>query len=304
MSLPEASTIWMDGALVPWQQAQVHVLTHGLHYGTGVLEGTRVFATADGPAVFRLADHLRRLERSARMLRIDLPYGEEELAKATLDLVRTNGHGSCYLRHFAFLGYGSMGLDMRSSPVSTVIASWDWLAALDTEDESVRVKTSSWQRTGPNSVPNAAKATGPYLNSVLARREATDAGYDEALLLGADGFVSECSAENVFAVRGGVLRTPPASAGALEGITQDTLLTLARDLGVEVRVENLLRSDLYAADEVFISGTAAGVVPVRSLDDRELPAAPGPLTARLRELYQAAVSGAEPRYRGWLTPVG
>lgn len=304
MSLPEASTIWMDGALVPWQQAQVHVLTHGLHYGTGVLEGTRVFATADGPAVFRLDEHLRRLDRSARMLRINLPYDAEELAKATLDLVRANGHASCYLRHFAFLGYGSMGLDMRSSPVSTVIASWDWLAALDSEDESVRVKTSSWQRTGPNSVPNAAKATGPYLNSVLARREATDAGYDEALLLGPDGFVSECSAENVFAVRGGVLRTPPASAGALEGITQDTLLTLARDLGVEVRVENLLRSDLYAADEVFISGTAAGVVPVRSLDDRELPAAPGPLTVRLRELYEAAVSGAEPRYRGWLTPVG
>ncbi|MFC9326312.1 branched-chain amino acid transaminase [Kitasatospora sp. NPDC057015] len=304
MSLSEASVIWMDGALVPWHEARVHVLTHGLHYGTGVLEGTRVFATAEGPAVFRLADHLRRLERSARMLRIDLPYGEEELARATVDLVRANGHESCYLRHFAFLGYGAMGLDMRSSPVSTVIASWDSLAALDSGGRAIRVKTSSWQRTSPNAVPNAAKATGPYLNSVLARREATDAGYDEALLLDAEGFVSECSSENVFAVRGGVLRTPPASAGALEGITQDTVLTLARQLGVEVRVENLLRSDLYAADEVFVCGTAAGVVPVHSLDDRELPDAPGDLTKRLADLYEAAVSGAEPRYRGWLTPVG
>ncbi|WP_371481334.1 branched-chain amino acid transaminase [Kitasatospora sp. NBC_00315] len=303
MALTEAPTIWMDGALVPWRQAQVHVLTHGLHYGTGVLEGTRVFDTADGPAVFRLADHLRRLERSARMVRIDLPYGEEELARATLELVRANGHRSCYLRHFAFLGYGSMGLDMRSSPTSTVIASWDALTAVEGAGGPIRVKTSSWQRTAPNAVPNAAKATGPYLNSVLARREATDAGYDEALLLNAEGFVSECSAENVFAVRGGVLRTPPAGAGALEGITQDTLLTLARDLGVEVRVENLLRSDLYAADEVFISGTAAGVVPVASLDDRELRSAPGSLTVRLRELYEAVVAGAEPRYREWLTPV-
>jgi len=302
MSLIEAPTIWFDGALVPWQQAQVHVLTHGLHYGTGVLEGTRVFATADGPVVFRLDDHLRRLARSAHMLRLPMPYGAEELAKGTLELLRANGHRSCYLRHFAFLGYGVMGLDMRSSPTTTVIASWEWDSPVGSE--ALRVMTSSWRRTDPNAVPPAAKATGPYLNSVLARREATDAGFDEALLLAADGSVSECSSENIFAVRGGVLRTPPAGSGALEGITQDTVLTLARDLGVEVRVEKLLRSDLYAADEVFVCGTAAGIVPVRSLDNRELPSAPGDLTARLRELYQAAVTGTEPRYRHWLTPVG
>ncbi|MFJ2778904.1 MULTISPECIES: branched-chain amino acid transaminase [unclassified Kitasatospora] len=303
MALPEASTIWLDGALVPWQEARVHVLTHGLHYGTGVLEGTRVFATADGPAVFRLPEHLRRLERSARMLRMELPYTVDDLTKATIELVRANGHRSCYLRHFAFLGYGSMGMDMRSSPVSTSIASWEWQSQLPEAEAGIRVKTSSWRRNDPNTVPPAAKATGPYLNSVLARREATDAGYDEALLLGPDGSVSECTGENVFAVRDGVLRTPPTSAGALEGITQDTVLALARGLGVEVRVERLLRSDLYAADEVFVCGTAAGVVPVRSLDDRELPAAPGPLTARLRAAYEAAVSGADPRYRHWLTPV-
>ncbi|MFF2042224.1 branched-chain amino acid transaminase [Kitasatospora sp. NPDC058170] len=303
MVLPEASMIWLDGALVPWRDARTHVLTHGLHYGTGVLEGTRVFATADGPAVFRLLEHLRRLERSARMLRMELPYGVDELAKATVDLVRANGHRSCYLRHFAFLGYGSMGLDMRDSPTTTSIASWEWQSQLPSGEAGIRVKTSSWRRNDPNAVPPAAKATGPYLNAVLARREATDAGYDEALLLGPDGSVSECTAENVFAVRDGVLRTPPTSAGALEGITQDTVLTVARELGLPVRVEGLLRSDLYAADEVFVCGTAAGVVPVRSLDDRELPAAPGPVTARLRAAYGAAVSGADPRYRHWLTPV-
>ncbi|MGW4893424.1 branched-chain amino acid transaminase [Kitasatospora sp. NPDC004240] len=303
MVLPEASTIWLDGALVPWHGARTHVLSHGLHYGTGVLEGTRVFETADGPAVFRLPEHLRRLDRSARMLRLELPYSSEELTRATVDLVRANGHRSCYLRHFAFLGYGSMGLDMRHAPTVTAIAGWEWTAQLPGDVPGIRVKTSSWRRTDPNAVPPAAKATGPYLNSALARREATDAGYDEALLLGPDGSVSECSSENVFAVRDGVLLTPPASAGALEGITQDTVLTLARDLGVPTRVTGLLRSDLYGADEVFVCGTAAGVVAVRSLDDRELPSAPGPLTVRLREAYGAAVSGADPRYRRWLTYV-
>ncbi|WP_329487831.1 branched-chain amino acid transaminase [Kitasatospora sp. NBC_01246] len=304
MALPEASTIWMDGALVPWQQARTHVLTHGLHYGTGVLEGTRVFETADGPAVFRLPEHLRRLDRSARMLRMELPYSVEDLTKATVEMVRANGHRSCYLRHFAFLGYGSMGLDMRFSPTTTAIASWQWQSQLPDGGGGIRVKTSSWRRNDPNAVPPAAKATGPYLNSVLARREASDAGYDEALLLGSDGSVSECTGENVFLVRDGVLRTPPSSAGALEGITQDTVLELAAGLGVPVRVEGLLRSDLYAADEVFLCGTAAGVVPVRSLDDRELPSSPGPVTERLREAYEAAVSGEDPRYRRWLTPVG
>ncbi|MER7753015.1 branched-chain amino acid transaminase [Kitasatospora sp. NPDC097643] len=303
MALPEASTIWLDGALVPWHEARVHVLTHGLHYGTGVLEGTRVFATDDGPAVFRLPEHLRRLDRSARMLRMELPYGVDDLTKATLDLVRANGHRACYLRHFAFLGYGSMGIDMRHSPVAVSIASWEWRGQLPDAEAGITLKTSSWRRNDPNAVPPAAKATGPYLNSVLARREANDAGYDEALLLGPDGSVSECTGENVFAVRDGVLRTPPSSAGALEGITQDTVLTLARDLGLPVRVEGLLRSDLYAADELFVCGTAAGIVPVRALDDREPPATPGPVTARLREAYAAAVSGADPRYRHWLTPV-
>ncbi|MEV4558945.1 branched-chain amino acid transaminase [Kitasatospora sp. NPDC049285] len=301
MAIPEASVIWFDGALVPWHEARVHVLTHGLHYGTGVLEGTRVFETADGPAVFRLAEHMLRMARSARMLRIELPYSVDELCAATVALVRANGHRACYLRHLAFLGYGSMGLDMRHSPTSVAITSWEWPDYLG--GRGLRLMTSSWRRNDPNSVPPAAKGTGPYLNSALARREATDAGYDEALLLATDGSVSECSSENVFAVRDGVLRTPPASAGALEGITQSTVLTLARDLGVEVRVESLLRSDLYAADEVFISGTAAGVVPVASLDDRELPSAEGELTRKLAEAYRAAVSGEDVRYRHWLTPV-
>ncbi|KIQ62236.1 branched-chain amino acid aminotransferase [Kitasatospora griseola] len=302
MAIPESSVIWFDGALVPWHEARVHVLSHALHYGTGVLEGTRVFATADGPAVFRLPEHLARLDRSARMLRMELPYSAEELAAATVALVAANGHRECYLRHLAFLGYGSMGLDMRHSPTSVSIASWEWPAYLP-EGRGLRLMTSSWRRTDPNSVPPAAKATGPYLNSALARREATDSGFDEALLLAPDGTVSECSSENVFTVRDGVLRTTPASAGALEGITQDTLLTLARDLGAEVRIEPLLRSDLYAADEVFISGTAAGVVPVGSLDNRELPSHEGELTKQLAQAYRAAVHGEDARYRHWLTPV-
>ncbi|WP_431678777.1 branched-chain amino acid transaminase [Kitasatospora sp. KL5] len=301
MTMAEASSIWFDGVLVPWREAQVHVLSHGLHYGTGVLEGTRVFETEEGPAVFRLEDHLRRLVRSARMLRLPLPYGVGELAAGTVELLRANGQGACYVRHFAFLGYGTMGLDMRGAATTTVIASWEWPE--QAASRPLRLKTSSWRRTDPNCVPPAAKATGPYLNSVLARREATDAGYDEALLLAADGSVSECSAENVFAVRDGVLRTPPVAAGALEGITQDTVLALARGLGVEVRVERLLRSDLYAADEVFVCGTAAGVAPVGSLDDRELPSAPGPLTKRLADAYRAAVSGGDRRYGHWLTRV-
>ncbi|MEV0054604.1 branched-chain amino acid transaminase [Saccharopolyspora shandongensis] len=303
MALTEAEYIWMDGARVPWREAQVHVLSHGLHYGTGVFEGIRAYPTADGPALLRLDEHLDRLFRSAKMLRMTLPHGKEELREATLELVRANGHRSCYVRQLAHLGYGVMGVDPTGAPVHVSIASWEWGAYLDGADRGVRLMTSSWRRNDPSVVPTAAKATGPYLNSALAKLEAREAGFDEAVLLSTDGYVSECSGENIFVRRGDVLYTPPSSAGALEGITQDSVTALATDLGLTVRRENLLRSDLYAADEMFLCGTAAEVTPVRSVDNREI-GEPGAVTGKIRDAFTAAVTGADERYRHWLTYVG
>ncbi|MFE3199852.1 branched-chain amino acid transaminase [Embleya sp. NPDC055664] len=303
MALIEADRIWMNGTLVPWADAKVHVLSNGLHYGTGVLEGTRAHATPRGPAVFRLDDHLRRFRESAHILGFELPYDPAALHAATLELIAANGHDECYLRHLAHLGYGEMGPGFRPGlPVEVSIAGWEWHAYLgDSAERGVRLATSSWRRNDPNAMPPAAKATAGYLNSALAKTAALRAGYDEALLLNADGYVSECSAANVFAVREGVLCTPPPSAGALRGITQDTVLTLARDLGLEVRVQNLLRSDLYTAEEVLVTGTAAGVIPVASLDDREVGS--GPITRKIQAAYTAAVTGRDERYAHWLTLV-
>ncbi|MCI2418574.1 branched-chain amino acid transaminase [Saccharopolyspora sp. K220] len=302
MALPEADYIWMNGALVPWREAKVHVLSHGLHYGTGVFEGVRAYSTADGPALFRLDEHLDRLFRSAKMLRMTLPYRKDELRTATLDLVRANGHRSCYVRCLANLGYGVMGVDPSGAPVDMSIGSWEWGTYLGDTEHGVRLMTSSWRRNDATVVPTAAKATGPYLNSALAKIEARDAGFDEAVLLSTDGYVSECSGENIFVLRDDVLCTPPSSAGALEGITQDTVTELAADLGITVRRENLLRSDLYAADEVFLCGTAAEVTAVSSIDNREI-GAPGPVTSKIRDAFSAAVTGADERYRHWLTLV-
>ncbi|MDI2131980.1 branched-chain amino acid transaminase [Yinghuangia seranimata] len=305
MAIPEADWIWMDGALVPWADARVHVLSHGLHYGTGVLEGTRAYPTARGAAVFRLDDHLARLAASARILGMKLPYSQAALRTATLDVVRENRLDSCYLRHLAFLGFGEMGPVIRpGAPVSVSIAAWQWGAYLgdDAATRGVRLKVSSWRRNDPNSLPPAAKSTAGYLNSGIAKAEALAAGYDEAVLLNAEGYVSECTGANLFMVRDGVLFTPPPAAGALRGLTMDTVITLARDLGLQARVENLLRSDLYTADEVFVCGTASEVVPVRDIDGRELTAA-GPVTRKLQEAYQAAVTGTDERYAHWLTPV-
>ncbi|WP_101790867.1 branched-chain amino acid transaminase [Nonomuraea indica] len=294
----ETGHIWMDGTLVPWGEARVHVLSHALHYGTGVLEGTRAFDTGAGPAVFRLGEHLERLHRSARILGMRVPYEVDELAAATLETVAANGHRACYIRHLVHRGYGQLGLAARANPVVVSIATWEW----ETPAAGVRLMTSSWRRNDQAAVPTAAKATGPYLNSVLAKAEAVEAGYDEAVLLNAAGQVSECTAANLFVVREGRVSTPQASAGALEGITQDTVEHLAADLGMPVARRDVMRSDLYGADEVFLCGTAAGVVPVRSVDGRDL-AAPGPVTAALAAAYLAAVHGRDPRYRHWLTPV-
>jgi branched-chain amino acid aminotransferase len=304
VALAEAEFIWMDGRLVPWAEATVHVLTHGLHYGTGVLEGTRAYETADGPAIFRLDDHLDRLYRSAHVLRMSIPFTKDHLRKATLELVRANGHQSCYVRHLATVGYGAMGIDPRSNPIGVSVASWEWGAYLGdaAAREGVRLMVSSWRRNDANVVPPIVKATGPYLNSVLAKLDALEAGFDEAVLLSSAGMVSECSGENIFVVADGTLITPPSSAGALQGITQNTIFVLAEELGLPVRVENLVRSDLYLADEVFVSGTAAEITPVRSIDSREV-GKPGPFTTKLMDMFDAVVHGRGPLSDRWLTRV-
>jgi branched-chain amino acid aminotransferase len=304
MPIQKVEKIWMDGKLVDWDDARIHVLTHTLHYGCGVFEGIRAYATSRGPAVFRLGDHIARLFDSAKIFFIDIPYSMAELVEATKETVRVNGLASCYIRPIVYLGYGEMGLNPLHAPVNVSIAVWPWGTYLgdDGINNGVRCKISSWQRHDPNSMPPAAKGTGMYINSSMAKIEAIKAGYDEAILLSPQGFVSECTGENIFVVRQGRIVTPPASAGALQGITQSSVLTIARDLGIEVEVGNILRSDLYTAEEAFVSGTAAEIVPIRSVDDRDL-GEPGPITRKVQETYFATVKGEVDRYRDWLEHV-
>ncbi len=304
MPITPTEKIWMDGRLVDWDDAQVHVLTHTLHYGCGVFEGIRAYETADGPAVFRLQDHIDRLFASAKIFMIEIPYTVEEIVEATRETVRVNGLPSCYIRPIVYLGYGEMGLNPLPCPVQVSIAVWPWGAYLGDEGvaSGVRMKVSSWQRHSPNAMPPAAKGTGMYINSQMAKVEALKAGYDEAILLSPQGYVSECTGENIFIVRDGVISTPPTAAGALEGITQDSVATIARDFGYEVHAANILRSDLYTCDEAFLTGTAAEVVPIRSVDDREI-GDPGPITRKIQETYAAAVRGQVESYRGWLDHV-
>jgi branched-chain amino acid aminotransferase len=301
MPIEKTAKIWMDGELVDWDDAQVHVLTHTLHYGSGVFEGIRAYPTSEGPAVFRLTDHIERLHRSAHLFLMDLPYSVEELVEATRETIRVNDVESCYIRPLAYLGYGEMGLNPLPCPVNVSIAVWPWGTYLGDEGikHGVRMKVSSWRRMDPNVNPVAAKGTGIYINSSLAKVEALKAGYDEAILLNTHGFVAECTGENIFVVRDGVLLTPPLSSGALEGITRDSVMTIARDLGYEVVESDLLRSDLYSADEAFLSGTAAEIVPMREVDDREI-GEPGEITRKIQETYFAAVHGEVEQYRHWL----
>ncbi len=301
MALEKTDKIWMDGELVDWDEARVHVLTHTLHYGSGVFEGIRAYPTKRGPAVFRLTDHMKRLHDSAHLFMMDLPYSVEELVEATKATIRVNNVESCYIRPLAYLGYGEMGLNPLPCPVQVSIAVWPWGTYLGEEGlkNGVRMKVSSWRRIDPNVNPVAAKGTGIYVNSSLAKVEALKSGYDEAILLNSHGFVAECTGENLFVVKKGRLITPPLSSGALEGITRDSVMTIARDLGIEVREDNLLRSDLYLADEAFLTGTAAEIVPMRSVDDREI-GPPGEITRKIQEIYFATVKGEEDRYKDWL----
>jgi branched-chain amino acid aminotransferase len=290
----------MNGELVDWEQAQVHVLTHTLHYGTGVFEGIRAYETADGPAVFRLTEHIERLFRSAHILGMEIPYTVDELVAATKATVASTGLPACYVRPIAFYGYGEMGINTMPCKVDVAIACWPWGAYLGDHavDKGVRMKISSWTRHDHNTMPPAAKTVGNYVNSSLAKVEALKAGYDEAIMLAPNGLVAECTGENIFAVRNGIILTPPLSAGALQGITQHSVITIATDLGFDIRVDNIARSDLYIAEEIFVCGTAAEISSVNSVDDRAVPC-PGPMTKAIAEVYARAVRGQEDAYKGW-----
>ncbi len=306
MPITQVEKIWMDGELVPWQDAQVHVLSHALHYGSGVFEGIRAYETERGAAVLHLDEHLKRLFRSAKLYHTEIPYSVEAITDGVKDVVRANGLNACYVRPLVLRGYGEMGVNPLEAPVNVVIAVWPWGAYLgeDALEQGVRIKVSSWRRNGQNSLPAAAKATGQYINSVLAKVESLKAGYDEAIMLNEAGFVTDGSGENVFVVRDGVLSTPPISVGCLDGITRGSVITLARDLGFEVREENLVRTDLYNAEECFFTGTAAELTPIREVDDRVVGEGHrGPVTKELQGAFFAATKGENEKYAHWLTYV-
>jgi len=296
----ETEKIWMNGELVDWADARVHVGAHGLHYGSGVFEGIRAYETDKGSAVFRLTDHLQRLQNSARLLHMELPYSVEELRAACHELIGVNGLPECYLRPIAFFGYGELGVSALGNPVDVTIMSWPWGAYLGEEGlkKGISAKISSWQRIGPNVIPHVAKATGVYLNSMLAVTEANRAGYDEAILLTAEGLVADGSGENVFIVKDGELYTPDLSTSILPGITRDTVIQIAQDLGYQVHETSLIRSDLYLADEAFMTGTAAEVTPLRSVDDVEIGV--GPITLQIQEAYLDTARGRSERWAQWL----
>jgi branched-chain amino acid aminotransferase len=302
----QADLIWQNGELVAWEDAKVHVLTHGLHYGTGVFEGERAYETAHGTAIFRHRDHLERLFKSAELYYMPIPYTLEELRTATHELVAANELRECYVRPIVFRGYGQMGLYPLDCSVDVVIAAWPWAAYLgeDGKRDGVRAKVASWRRIPHDSLIPHAKASGQYLNSVLAKVEASKAGYHEAILLDAQGFVSEGSGENIYMVKEGVIFTPPQTAGILDGITRKSLIQIARDLGYEVVERNLARAELYLADEVFLSGTAAELVPVREIDDHQIGGGrPGPVTREIQGVFDDALHGRDPRYVEWLDVV-
>ena len=301
--MQETEKIWMNGELVDWAEAKVHVGVHGLHYGSGVFEGIRCYDTPKGPAVFRLDEHMQRLHNSARLLHMQIPYSVDELKDATNELLGANGLDECYIRPISFYGYGELGVAARSNPVETVIMSWPWGSYLGEENLAlgIRAKISSWQRVSPNIVPHVSKATGVYLNSMLAVTEANNAGYDEAILLTPEGLVADGSGENIFVVRDGVIYTPDLATGILPGITRDTVTQIAQDLGYSVVEKALIRSDLYLADEVFMCGTAAEVTPLRSVDDHEIGV--GEITLAIQKAYLDTVRGKSERWAQWLDPV-
>ncbi len=299
--MEKSEWIWMNGEFVAWDDAKVHVLSHGLHYGTGVFEGIRCYDTEKGPAIFRHSDHLDRLATSAALYYLPLEHAKEELREATHELIRRNDLRSCYIRPLAFRGYGEMGLYAQSAPVEVMIAVWPWGAYLGDEGKrhGIRAKVSSWRRISPAGLIPHAKASGQYLNSILAKTESANAGYEEAILLDERGFVCEGSGENIFLINDGEIATPPHVASILDGINRKSVIQIARDLGYTVVERDVARAELYMADEVFLTGTAAELVPVREIDDHEI-GEPGEVTKQLQAKFEDALHGRAQEYAEWL----
>jgi branched-chain amino acid aminotransferase len=298
--------IWMDGQMVDWRDAKVHVLTHTLHYGCGVFEGVRAYDTVNGPAVFRLQEHTDRLFNSAKILRMKVPFSKDEINAAQIEAVRANGLKSGYIRPLVWLGSEKMGVSPKGAAVHAMVAAWNWGAYLgeDGMKRGIRVKTSSYTRHHVNITMTQAKAVSNYSNSILANLEATDDGYDEALLLDSAGFVSEGAGENIFVVKDGMIYTPDLSAGALNGITRNTIFHIAADLGLTIKEKRITRDEIYIADEAFFTGTAAEVTPIRELDRIEIGSGSrGPITEKIQAAFFDIVNGRNPKYSHWLTKV-
>lgn len=304
--MKESKFIWMDGKLVPWREANVHILSHVVHYGSSVFEGTRCYRTPKGPFCFRLTEHLKRLFMSAKIYRMEVPCSREEMARATKQLIRENGLDACYVRHLLYRGYRELGLNPLTCPVSVCIATWEWGSLLGEEGKKtgVDVCISSWRRLAHDTMPLLSKAGGHYLNSQLIKLDALTNGYAEGIALTTDGFISEGSGENVFIVKEGGLITPPSAAAILPGITRHSVLTLAKEMGIKTSRQMIPREGLYIADEVFLTGTAAEVTPVRSVD--RIPVGdgkPGPMTLALKDRFEGIITGRDEDTHGWMEPV-
>jgi branched-chain amino acid aminotransferase len=301
MGIDVVDKVWMNGELVDWENATVHVLTHALHYGTGVFEGIRCYDTPNGPAVFRGRDHMERLHRSGKIFLMEIPYSVDELMKATFNTINSNGLRECYIRPIAYRSFGGeMGVNPENNPIDLAIAVWAWGAYLGAEaaDKGVRVTVSSWRRGDPNIIPPQAKVTGAYVNASMAKLEATRAGYDEAIMLNPDGFVSEATGQNLFLVRNGEILTPPIIAGPLPGITRESVIKIAADQGMPLFERSLTRADLYNAEELFLTGTATEVIPIGEVDGRMFE--PGPITQTIQQRYADICRGKDEKYFDWL----
>ena len=301
MPIEPVAKVWMNGELVDWDDANVHVLTHALHYGSGVFEGIRCYKTDRGPAVYRLADHFRRMERSGKIFQMAIPYSVDELCRATFDVIKANGLEECYVRPLAYRGFGGeMGVNPAANPVHVSIAVWSWGAYLgdDAVSKGVRVTFSSWRRGDPNIIPPSAKATGAYINASMAKLEATQAGFDEAIMLNPQGRISEATGQNLFMVKDGDILTPPLVDGPLPGITRESIMQIARDQGMSLYETSLTRADVYTAEELFLTGSATEVIPICEVDGREFEC--GPITQTLQQKYADICRGRDEKYLDWL----